>query len=95
MIPSPNKNDVIWTRDKITEEKIQLQKHHYLFSVRELYECAIQPVELGGCPGFCDNNNPKIPLISISTFEKMMPGNLKEMTDSQKEMCGCDICIDG
>ncbi len=24
-----------------------------------------------------------------------MPGNLKKMTESQKEMCGCDICIDG
>ncbi len=24
-----------------------------------------------------------------------MPGNLKKMTQSQKKICGCDICIDG
>ena len=32
--------------------------------------------------------------ISMSTFERMFPPNLKRMTSAQKEMCGCEICID-
>ena len=52
-------------------------------------------MEDGGCPGFYDPVTKLAPRISISTFEKMTPGNLKRMTASQKEMVGCDTCIDG
>ena len=69
--------------------------HHYLYSRRELYDYACRPVDKGGCPGFYDENNTKVPLISLHSFEAMIPGNLSRMTNSQKDMVGCDICIDG
>ena len=94
VIASPNKRDTIQVKKAGVEEKVKVQKYYYTFSKRELYECAIQHPSQGGFSGF---RNPKCfdeINISLSSFEKMFPPNLKRMTDAVKEMCGCEICID-
>ncbi len=95
VINSPNKHDVIKTIDD-NGEKVELRKFFYLFSQREVYNCAIKDIKDGGFPGFYEPNSSSDKIwISRSTMEKILPMNLRRMTDSQKQMCGCEICIDG
>jgi hypothetical protein len=49
--PSPNKRDEITVKDEATGEKVKHRKHHYKFSIRELYNEFKKPVERGGFDG--------------------------------------------
>jgi hypothetical protein len=65
---------------------------HYTFSQREIWNSACKPVAEGGFAGFCDDDGNIF--LSRSSFEKLLPANIRHMTESQKQMCGCKLCID-
>ncbi len=96
VIASPNQRDCIQVKmEEDPTKKEKVRKYYYTFSQREIYEKACRHPNNGGCPGFRNPNNEDEIFISLSTMEKMMPPQLKRMTQSQKQMCGCEICIDG
>jgi hypothetical protein len=90
--PSPNKRDEVYTKDEETGEKYKVRKYHYRFSIRQLYNEFKKPVKEGGFDGFRDERG--VMKLHPNSFRKCMPTYLKQMTDSQKEMLGCEICID-
>jgi hypothetical protein len=90
--PSPNKRDEVYTKDDETGEKYKVRKYHYKFSIRQLYNEFKKPVILGGFDGFRDEKGEM--KLHPNSFRKCMPKFLKKMTESQKEMLGCEICID-
>ena len=94
VIASPNKRDTIKVRKIGESEKVTVRKYYYTFSKRELYDCAIQHPSQGGFSGFRNPKNLDEVNVSLSSFERMFPPNLKRMTEAIKEMCGCEICID-
>jgi len=62
------------------------QKQYYMFGFRELHN------------EFCNNfpggrKDDGTPLLSDTTLRLIKPRWLCPLTDSQKQMCGCDICI--
>ena len=90
---SLNKEDTILV-SKPDGNKVKARKYFYTFSKRELYDECIKHPSQGGFAGFREAKDPDKVYISMSTFERMFPPNLKRMTTAQKEMCGCEICID-
>ena len=94
VIASPSKKDELWVKDPITGEKTRVRKYYYSFSLREIFNAAIKDPREGGFAGFRDPKNPSKVWISMATMQRMMPKNLRRMTDSQKKMCGCELCID-
>ena len=89
---SPNKRDTKKVYDPQQGKKVEKRVWHYTFSQREIWNCACKEVAKGGFAGMRDENG-KI-FISRSSFEKLLPCNLRRMTESQKLMCGCEKCID-
>ncbi len=96
VVASPNKRDMVSIVDPDNpEHKIKVRKYLYMFSQREIYNCAIKDPKDGGFSGFRDPKDQAKVWISRSTMERMLPKELKRMSPSHKSMCGCEICIDG
>ena len=75
-------------------ELAKVRKYFYSFSHREIYDYATRPVSQGGFPGFRDPQNPNKIWVCQNSMVSILPHNIKRMTDSQKAMCGCEVCLD-
>ena len=69
--------------DTVQREPVYLRKK----SVSWLYYQFKQPVEQGGCEIARDDNGNVV--IGHSSFEKLLPGNLRPMTKTHRLICGC------
>jgi hypothetical protein len=91
---SPNASDSItMVKCPITGEKKKERKCFYMFSVRDIHTELIKPVDQGGFAG-AYNEEGKL-IISDTALRNMLPKNISRMSDSQKQMCGCEICLNG
>ena len=88
---SPNAKDQVTVKDKFTGVKTLEQKKYYYFSIREIHNEMIKPVDQGGMDGALDAEGNV--LVSDTALRAMLPKSLRPMTDSQKAMCGCDTCL--
>ena len=92
VVASPSKRDTIKVRDPADSTKwIEQRKYFYHFSIRELWLEMKKPVDQGGWVHATRSNGK---FISQSFVAANLPRNLSRMTNSQKEMCGCTVCID-
>lgn len=89
--PSANAKDSVMVKNPITGDKERMQKYYYHQSIRLIHNDLIKDVEHGGFAGARDANNRVV--ISDTMLRKLMPRNISRLTDSQKEMCGCEVCI--
>ena len=85
IIQSPNAKDFVMVRCPITGVKSLLRKHFFLFSVRELLNDVIK-----NFPGA--RNELGDVIISDTALRSIIPKNITRMNDSNKKMCGCEIC---
>ena len=92
VVASPNQKDVVRVKDPVTGAVTKQQKKYYVSSVQELFLELIKPVEDGGFEGAWNEDGSKL-LLSDTTLRQLLPRNLRRLTDSQKAMCGCEICI--
>ena len=84
-------NDTIQVKDVDTGIKAPQQKHYYLTSVSDLWYEATRPVDNGG---FAGARNADGDIVMCETvLRNLLPKHLRRMTDSQKQMCGCEDCI--
>ena len=85
--PSPFQRDSRIVRDedgiKTHSEPVFLYKQ----GKGHLYAAFKKPVAEGGCRIALDEEGEVV--IGRSTFEKLLPVNLRKMTDTHKEICGC------
>ena len=86
IIQSPNAKDSIWIKCPVTGLKSKERKHFFLFSVREVLYDLIE-----NFPG-AKNEKGEV-IISDTALRAIMPKNIQRMSESQKQMCGCDICL--
>jgi hypothetical protein len=86
IVASPNAKGSVYVRDVETGEKVRKQKHYYLTSVRDIHNQL-----LATFPG-AKNPDGKV-MISDTMLRSLLPRNISRMTDSHKEMCGCEHCI--
>jgi hypothetical protein len=94
VVQSPNARDTIRVRDPSDPTKwITLRKHFYTFSVREIWLQMTKPVADGGWE-HAQKGKGKRRVISQAFVAAHLPRNLSRMTESQKELCGCTVCID-
>jgi hypothetical protein len=75
----------------ITGVKKKERKQYYMFSIREIHNELIKPANEGGFAG-AYNDEGKL-LISDTTLRSILPKNISRITESQKQMCGCEICL--
>jgi hypothetical protein len=69
-----------------------MRVHFYPVAKRVIWNKACLPESEGGFPGFFDSEGKL--RISFASFENLLPANIRRLTESQKQMCGCKICID-
>jgi hypothetical protein len=86
IVASPNAKDSFQVLDAETGLKVRKQKHFYLTSVRDIHNQMVANFPAA------KNYQGKV-LISDTMLRQLMPRNLSRMTDSHKEMCGCEPCI--
>lgn len=91
VIASPNKNDTVLVYDPDTKKKERKQKYFYRFSICEVHNEMID--EKGGFDGARDEEGKVI--LSDTSLRMLLPKQLWQLTNSQKQMCGCKICIVG
>jgi hypothetical protein len=94
IVASPNQNGSVLVKDVVTGEKVHKQKYYYITNIRELHNKLIKPTDEGGFDGARDTVTRKV-LTSNTVFRALLPCNLSQLTDSQKQMCGCEMCIVG
>jgi hypothetical protein len=90
-VSSPNKRDVKKCKDPVTGKMILQRVFHYVFCTTKIWLCACRDPKEGGFAGFRDENGDIF--LSQSSFENLLPENVRRMTKSQMQMCGCEICI--
>ena len=88
---SPNAKDTVIVKDLRTGKKSRQRKMFYTFSVREIHNEMILPVEQGGMPGARDQDGTV--LISDTMLRAILPKSLSRMSESNKAMCGCETCL--
>ena len=59
-------------------------------SVRELHQDLVKPPPTGLSEVYCKTTNKL--LVSERYLRNMLPPQLRSMTSSQKQMCGCEVC---
>jgi hypothetical protein len=69
------------------------RKCFYMFSVRDIHTELVKPVDQGGFAG-AYNKEGKL-IISDTALCNILPKNVSRMSDSQKQMCGCEMCLNG
>lgn len=60
-------------------------------SINDLHVLMCKPVEKGGYAGAWDKTNNCVKF-SISTLRTYLPNHLKQMSDADMSICGCDTC---
>ena len=88
---SPKIDDTVWVTDPITKARVRKQKMFYVSSVREMHNKMIQPVNQGGFDGARNEDGDVV--ISDTILRNSLPKNLRKMTDSHMQLCGCEVCI--
>ena len=85
--PSPNICDTRAVKD--ADGIVTHREPVYLYKKGKgyLYAAFKKPVAEGGCRIALDEDGEV--LIGRSTFEKLLPANLRPMTESHKQICGC------
>ena len=83
--------DKILVHNPITNKREPVTKLLLQCSVRELHDDLIGPPPKG-LPCVYDSKTKKL-LVSESTLRAMLPPQIRRMTVSQKEICGCECCI--
>ena len=91
VVQSPNKKDSRWVRHEDGTKTLE-RKYYYTFSVRVIHQEMMKPKAEGGFEGALDIHGNCC--ISESFLRRHLPPNLRQMTQSQKQMCGCGDCID-
>ena len=84
-------SDTIHVFNPITNQREPVTKLLLQCSVRELHDDLIGPPPKG-LPCVYDSKTKKL-LVSESTLRAMLPPQLRRMSVSQKEICGCECCI--
>ena len=91
MSVSPGLHDTVWYTDPVSKEKVRVQKMFHRDSIRELHNLLISPVIEGG---FAGARNAKGEVqISDTMLRYLMPRCISRMTDSHRQLCGCECCI--
>jgi hypothetical protein len=90
---SPNASDSIMVKCPITGKKKKERKCFYMFSVRDIHTELVKPVNQGGFAGVYNEEGKLI--ISDTTLRNILLKNVSRMSDSQKQMCGCEMCLNG
>ena len=88
---SPKTNHTVLVKNPYTGVKEKQQKHFYMNSVREIHNQLIRPVEEGGFQKATDTEGKVV--ISDTMLRSLLPANLSRLTESHKELCGCENCI--
>jgi hypothetical protein len=91
LIESPNASDSIMVKCPITGEKKKERKFFYMFSVQDIHTELVKPVDQGGFAG-AYNKEGKL-IISDTALRNILTKNVSRMSDSQKQMCGCEVCL--
>jgi hypothetical protein len=91
IIESSNASDSIMVKCPITGDKKKERKYFYMFSVQDLHTELVKPVNQGGFAG-AYNEKGKL-IISDTALRNILPKNVSKMSDSQKQMCGCEVCL--
>ena len=88
---SPRTNHTVLVKNPYTGVKEKQQKHFYMNSVREIHNQLIRPVKEGGF-GRARDSEGKV-VVSDTMLRSLLPANLSRLTESHKELCGCENCI--
>ena len=92
VVDSPKQNDRVYVRDLFSGKKVKQQKKYRICSIAELHNAMIaDPVNNGGFAGARDQDGKVC--ISDTMLRNLLPRNLKQMTNSHKQLCGCETCI--
>jgi hypothetical protein len=84
---SPNRKDMHNVKNEYGEVTGKEKVYLYQKGKGLLYEEFIKPVEEGGCSIALDEEGNAI--MKRSTFESLLPTNLRLMNKTHKQMCGC------
>ena len=86
VVKSPIMNDYVSVKDKDDPSVVhKVPKLLLQVSIRELHNDLIEQLPEASKDG--------TPLVSDSVLRKMIPPQVKKMTDRYKEMCGCTDCV--
>jgi hypothetical protein len=64
-----------------------------MFLVRDIHDDLVKPVDQGGFAG-AYNDDGKL-IISDTALRAILPKKVTRMSDTQKQMCGCEVCLNG
>ena len=92
VIDSPISNDCLWIKDpEAPEGRRRVGKLLLEISVRELHNDLLDTPENGGLAEARDESGNI--LISDTALRYLLPPQLRRMTASHKQMCGCEKCL--
>jgi len=92
VIDSPITNDCLWIKDpEAPEGRRRVGKLLLEISVRELHNDLLDTPENGGLAEARDESGDV--LISDMALGYLLPPQLRRMTASHKQMCGCEKCL--
>ena len=87
VIPSPFQRDTRAVRDENGKETHREPVYLYKKGKGHLFAAFSKPVDQGGCYIARDEDGEVV--IHRTTFEKLLPANLRRMTETHKQICGC------
>ena len=93
VVASPILRDTVWVKvphPNGETSKQQVGKLLIEISIRELHQDLMKPPPVGLSEAFC--NDTKKLLISERHLRSNLPPQLKPITFSQKQLCGCESC---
>ena len=91
LAPSPNQKDSVMVKDVITGVASRQQKLYLITSVAELLVEMTKPVHQGGFAGAYDEDGSL--RISDTSLREFMPRNVSRLTNCQRQVCGCSVCL--
>jgi hypothetical protein len=95
VVKSPIAKDAILIHNPETGKKYKrVPKQLRMISICEIHNDMLKPVEEGGFKYAHVEGTTKV-LISDTTLQLLMPEEMRPMSDTHKQMCGCEICIVG
>jgi hypothetical protein len=90
VVDSPIARDMLLIKDPETGRKVRTGKILLEVSVRELHNDLLDLPANGGLD--CARSAEGKVLISDTALRYLLPPQLRRMTESHKQMCGCEVC---
>jgi hypothetical protein len=91
VVDSPIARDTLLIKDPETGKKVRTGKILLEVSVREFHNNLLDLPANGGLD--CARNAEGKVLISDTALRYLLPPQLRRMTESHKQMCGCEVCL--